>query len=174
VNANAQRVHTRVHLQMQSQRIRRKCVSEATRLRICSNACANTSRLHERTRKHERECIGKCIALPDSSHLETFGFANAFAHAHAFAAKAFARFSLFLSPSIPSLVSLSLSLSLLCILYIYIYIYVHTVSRSYSHTHTHIHTHTRAHTQALREVGGWGRDPKKCTGRDWEMGSSTI
>ena len=25
-----------------------------------------------------------------------------------------------------------------------------------------------------REVGGWGRDPKKCTGRDWGMGSSTI
>ena len=25
-----------------------------------------------------------------------------------------------------------------------------------------------------REVGGWGRDPKKCTGRDWVMGSSTI
>ena len=24
------------------------------------------------------------------------------------------------------------------------------------------------------EVGGWGRDPKKCTGRDWVMGSSTI
>ena len=22
--------------------------------------------------------------------------------------------------------------------------------------------------------GGWGRDPKKCTGRDWGMGSSTI
>jgi len=27
---------------------------------------------------------------------------------------------------------------------------------------------------AHREVGGWGRDPKKCTGRDWGMGSSTI
>ena len=27
---------------------------------------------------------------------------------------------------------------------------------------------------ARREVGGWGRDPKKCTGRDWGMGSSTI
>ena len=26
----------------------------------------------------------------------------------------------------------------------------------------------------LWEVGGWGRDPKKCTGRDWGMGSSTI
>ena len=26
----------------------------------------------------------------------------------------------------------------------------------------------------FREVGGWGRDPKKCTGRDWGMGSSTI
>jgi len=26
----------------------------------------------------------------------------------------------------------------------------------------------------LGEVGGWGRDPKKCTGRDWGMGSSTI
>jgi len=25
-----------------------------------------------------------------------------------------------------------------------------------------------------REVGGWGRDPKKCTGRGWGMGSSTI
>jgi len=24
------------------------------------------------------------------------------------------------------------------------------------------------------EVGGWGRDPKKCTGRNWGMGSSTI
>ena len=24
------------------------------------------------------------------------------------------------------------------------------------------------------EVGGWGRDPKKCTRRDWGMGSSTI
>ena len=27
---------------------------------------------------------------------------------------------------------------------------------------------------SLGEVGGWGRDPKKCTGRDWGMGSSTI
>ena len=26
----------------------------------------------------------------------------------------------------------------------------------------------------IREVGGWGRDPKKGTGRDWGMGSSTI
>ena len=25
-----------------------------------------------------------------------------------------------------------------------------------------------------REVGDWGRDPKKCTGRGWGMGSSTI
>jgi len=25
-----------------------------------------------------------------------------------------------------------------------------------------------------REVGGWGRDPTKCTGRDWGMGASTI
>jgi len=24
------------------------------------------------------------------------------------------------------------------------------------------------------EVGGWGREPKKCTGRDWGMGLSTI
>ena len=26
----------------------------------------------------------------------------------------------------------------------------------------------------FREVGGWGRDPQKCTGRGWGMGSSTI
>ena len=33
----------------------------------------------------------------------------------------------------------------------------------------------RALTQRVSwEVGGWGRDPKKCTGRDWGMGSSTI
>jgi len=32
-----------------------------------------------------------------------------------------------------------------------------------------------AHAIHVRwEVGGWGRDPKKCTGRDWGMGSSTI
>jgi len=30
------------------------------------------------------------------------------------------------------------------------------------------------HIVLCREVGGWGRDPKKCTGRDWGMGSSTI
>ena len=30
------------------------------------------------------------------------------------------------------------------------------------------------HGYCIREVGGWGRDPKKCTGRDWGMGSSTI
>ena len=30
------------------------------------------------------------------------------------------------------------------------------------------------HTVFTREVGGWGRDPKKCTGRGWGMGSSTI
>jgi len=29
-------------------------------------------------------------------------------------------------------------------------------------------------TDVQREVGGWGRDPQKCTGRDWGMGSSTI
>ena len=29
-------------------------------------------------------------------------------------------------------------------------------------------------SMSLGEVGGWGRDPKKCTGRDWGMGSSTI
>ena len=26
----------------------------------------------------------------------------------------------------------------------------------------------------LGEVGGWGRDPKKCTGSIWGMGSNTI
>jgi len=30
------------------------------------------------------------------------------------------------------------------------------------------------HAFMCGEVGGWGRDPKKCTGRDWGMGSSTI
>ena len=34
-------------------------------------------------------------------------------------------------------------------------------------------THTRWRMSRW-EVGGWGLDPKKCTGRDWGMGSSTI
>ena len=28
--------------------------------------------------------------------------------------------------------------------------------------------------KTLGEVGGWGRDPKKCTGSIWGMGSNTI
>jgi len=44
---------------------------------------------------------------------------------------------------------------------ILMYVYIYTnVLRLYVHLHW--------------EVGGWGRDPKKCTGRDWGMGSSTI
>jgi len=75
----------------------------------------------------------------------------------------------------------------------------HTNSLSHTHndTHTHTHIHTHAHTYTHNvvrcivdrdlirdslmyinvlyvdpcgEVGGWGRDPKKCTGRDWGMG----
>ena len=36
------------------------------------------------------------------------------------------------------------------------------------------HTYTIQLVDMRREVGGWGRDPKICTGRDWGMGSSTI
>jgi len=28
--------------------------------------------------------------------------------------------------------------------------------------------------RSKREVGGWGRDPKKCTGRDWGMESYPL
>ena len=38
---------------------------------------------------------------------------------------------------------------------------------------SHVHP-LCAYSSERREVGGWGRDPKKCTGRDWGMGSSTI
>jgi len=34
--------------------------------------------------------------------------------------------------------------------------------------------YTQTGTDKNGEVGGWGRDPKICTGRDWGMGSSTI
>ena len=39
---------------------------------------------------------------------------------------------------------------------------------------TYISSCSRIARATEREVGGWGRDPKKCTGRDWGMGSSTI
>jgi len=62
-------------------------------------------------------------------------------------------------------------------------VYVYTV---YTHTHDLytrlLYTHDLYTYEScvysthvcIREVGGWGRDPKKCTGRDWGMGSSTI
>jgi len=34
--------------------------------------------------------------------------------------------------------------------------------------------YTQTGTDKNGEVGGWGRDQKICTGRDWGMGSSTI
>jgi len=44
----------------------------------------------------------------------------------------------------------------------------------YFHTlHTRVTVYT-PHYTCLREGGGWGRDQKKCTGRGWGMGSSTI
>ena len=65
-----------------------------------------------------------------------------------------------------------------------------------THKHTHAQTHRHPNiiikaciseisknpknykkhsgVQQQREVEGWGGDPKKCTGRDWGMGSSTI
>ena len=56
--------------------------------------------------------------------------------------------------------------------------------RGNPYVHVSTHTHTRAQcmyiyiihksTAPRREVGGWVRDPKKCTGRNWGMGSSTI
>ena len=51
----------------------------------------------------------------------------------------------------------------------YVYIYIPTYI-AYIYRPIYI----RASIHIRREVGGWGRDPKKCTGRDWGMGSSTI
>ena len=48
--------------------------------------------------------------------------------------------------------------------FMYIYIY----------KHIYIDTGERGYSDVYREVGGWGRDPKKCTGSIWGMGSSTI
>jgi len=46
-----------------------------------------------------------------------------------------------------------------------------TLYLSMNHTHT---TQCTVQKEYRREVGGWGRDPKKCTGRGWGMGSSSI
>ena len=72
--------------------------------------------------------------------------------------------------------------------------HTHKHTRKHAHAHTHHTTHnTHTHTHSyiciyiyicihvytyicypIGEVGGWGRDPEKCTGRGWGMGSSTI
>ena len=57
----------------------------------------------------------------------------------------------------------------------YVQLYTHTRAIALSHAHACSHTYIyTVGSEVLREVGGWGRDPKKCTGRDWGMGSSTI
>jgi len=49
---------------------------------------------------------------------------------------------------------------------------------SLQHTTTHCNTLQQINcsipTAQRREVGGWGRDPKQCTGRGGRLGSSTI
>jgi len=45
---------------------------------------------------------------------------------------------------------------------------------AYEKGHVHVMREIHHHADYGREVGGWGRDPKKCTERDWGMGSSTI
>jgi len=50
--------------------------------------------------------------------------------------------------------------------------------RIYTYAQVHVWADVTRQPVPLRgagwEVGGWGRDPKKCTGRGWGMGSSTI
>ena len=48
------------------------------------------------------------------------------------------------------------------------------LSRHLCMLHTYQNKLTNIEPTVGREVGGWGRDPKKCTGRGWGMGSSTI
>ena len=59
--------------------------------------------------------------------------------------------------------------------YIFTHVYILSVC-AYIHMHICKSTSCLSHKNVYvyGEVGGWGRDPKKCTGRDWGMGSSTI
>ena len=58
---------------------------------------------------------------------------------------------------------------------IYICIYIYDIYMyTYIYIYVYIYTYSETARDVMREVGGWGRDPKKCTGRDWGMGSSTI
>ena len=47
----------------------------------------------------------------------------------------------------------------------------HAYLQAYGHTTYLLLQNLHAY---IREVGGWGRDPKKCTGEGWGVGSSTI
>ena len=63
-------------------------------------------------------------------------------------------------------------------MYVYICVYIYIFIYIYIYTYMYINGRNErampSDGEAHREVGGWGRDPKKCTGRDWGMGSSTI
>ena len=56
----------------------------------------------------------------------------------------------------------------------YIPLYLKMHMYRYTRVHCSSTAHLRTDTAYHRGVGGWGRDPKKCTGRGWGMGSSTI
>ena len=68
----------------------------------------------------------------------------------------------------------------ICVYTLCVFVYVYTsfiyvymcIQPSYMHICVHI-LYICAHVYT-REVGGWGRDPKKCTKSIWGMGSSTI
>ena len=57
-------------------------------------------------------------------------------------------------------------------IYVYTYIFIYTYIHINKYTYIHIIRERKMVSRG--EVGGWGQDPKKCTGRDWGMGSSTI
>jgi len=74
-------------------------------------------------------------------------------------------------------------------IYIYMYVYIYMYKYKYQYKYKYMCVYRerekekerqrerrgkRDQNEVDREVGGWGRDPKKCTGRDWGMGSSTI
>jgi len=62
------------------------------------------------------------------------------------------------------------------VLHIFSYAHAYVYTCKYFHIQMYVCACVTSISSAhpWREVGGWGRDPKKCTGRDWGMGSSTI
>jgi len=137
-----------------------------TRTKECDRRAKNSAwRFYTPTFIQISVCIH--IHLCKFAHVHTHLYTNLYAHTHTYKnirmSSTRAECATFLAWPFYTPIFLNFYMYM-CMIFPNVYIFI-------NHFFTRAHTYKRVRS---REVGGWGRDPKKCTGSIWGMGSSTI